>query len=311
MIIFLVRSKADAIGSGVATIMLESNCKSSQRLSLLLHLLLNIVSTCIIASSNFFMQVLNAPTRKEVDQAHIRQQMALEIDVSSIRNGFHVSRWKSICWFLFSLSSLPIHLLFNSTIFESNYQGANWRMTLAAEGFTRGKQYFVPGASLSLSGPELFGARATYYGGQRPSKVTEGILWDDSFTNQIPMEYNTTWIESFAENVSSTAINSGNWARLSASEFIKQYSGRGPRITYGDVVLIVQSHDISLMNSTANGWTRDAVFGVDGPVNYTTKNGELVSTPTFAEIWDPTVPQYEANSLVSTTHFETFHRNNP
>jgi hypothetical protein len=263
MIVFLVRSKAGTIGSGVATIVLETNCKSSQRLSLLLHLLLNIVSTCINASSNFFMQILNAPTRKGVNQAHSRQQIALQIGVSSIRNGFHVSRWKSICWFLFSLSSLPIHLLFNSAIFETNYQGANWRMTLAAEGFTRGKQYFVPGAILSLSGLGLFGSRATYYGGQRPSKVTESVLWDDSFTNQIPMEYNTTWIETFAENVSSTAINSGNWARLSASECIKQYSGRRSRITYGDVVLIVQSQNASLMNTTADGWTRDAVFGVD------------------------------------------------
>lgn len=40
------------------------------RINLALHLVINVVSTAVPASSNFFMQVLNAPSRREVDKAH-------------------------------------------------------------------------------------------------------------------------------------------------------------------------------------------------------------------------------------------------
>lgn len=100
----------------------RGSCDQANRINLLLHLLLNIVSTLIIASSNFFMQVLNAPTRKEVDRAHAKNRW-LEIGVPSIGNIFHVSSFKTIAWVLFNLSSVPIHLLFNSAVFQTDYQG--------------------------------------------------------------------------------------------------------------------------------------------------------------------------------------------
>lgn len=107
-------------------IFFHGNCDRISTINLFLHLVLNIISTLIIASSNFFMQVLNAPTRREVDRAHSRGRW-LEIGVPSIGNIFHVSGYKTLAWVLFTMSSIPIHLLFNSAVFETDYQGSNVR----------------------------------------------------------------------------------------------------------------------------------------------------------------------------------------
>ncbi|KAE9573126.1 hypothetical protein CGCF415_v010561 [Colletotrichum fructicola] len=44
-----------------------ASCVSATTTNTILHLAINILSTIILASSNFFMQVLNAPTGREVD----------------------------------------------------------------------------------------------------------------------------------------------------------------------------------------------------------------------------------------------------
>lgn len=72
-------------------------CSKISLLNTFLHLLLNIASSLIIASSNFFMQVLNSPTRAEVDQAHARKRW-LEIGVPSFRNA-SISQPNSL-WFI-------------------------------------------------------------------------------------------------------------------------------------------------------------------------------------------------------------------
>lgn len=121
-------SVVKAGGLSKVWIFFEGNCDRSSTVNLFLHLVLNIVSTLIIASSNFFMQVLNAPTRMEIDHAHSKGRW-LEIGVPSLGNIFHVSGYKTLAWVLFTLSSVPIHLLFNSAVFETDYQGSNVRLT--------------------------------------------------------------------------------------------------------------------------------------------------------------------------------------
>ncbi|KAJ0108093.1 hypothetical protein J7T55_007212 [Diaporthe amygdali] len=127
------------------------DCSKVSLLNTFLHLLLNIASSLIIASSNFFMQVLNSPTRAEVDQAHACKRW-FEIGVPSLRNVLNVSPYKSLVWVLFSLSSLPIHLLFNSAIFSVDYSGSAWSMALVSESFLNGAPYSFPGAALVLEG---------------------------------------------------------------------------------------------------------------------------------------------------------------
>lgn len=140
----------------------SGDCSKISLLNTSLHLLLNIASSLIIASSNFFMQVLNSPTRAEVDQAHARKRW-LEIGVPSLRNVLHVSPYKSVAWLFFSLSSIPIHLLFNSAVFTVDYSGSQWSMALVSESFLHGAPYSLPGAALTLEGTKCKMQDPGYY----------------------------------------------------------------------------------------------------------------------------------------------------
>lgn len=47
----------------------SGDCERASRLNLGLHLVINITGSIILASSNFFMQILLAPTRSDVDKS--------------------------------------------------------------------------------------------------------------------------------------------------------------------------------------------------------------------------------------------------
>jgi hypothetical protein len=106
------------------------------------------------------MQVLNAPTRKEVDEAHFRSSW-LDIGVPSFRNAFRVSRFKTWSWIVFLLSSIPIHLLSNSTIFEVDTRESDFHLTIATEDFLHGGAFYPPGSSLVPPGLGVSGRSNT------------------------------------------------------------------------------------------------------------------------------------------------------
>ncbi|KAI9789333.1 MAG: hypothetical protein M1816_006222 [Peltula sp. TS41687] len=88
------------------------------------------------------MQCLTAPTREEVDTAHRRGKW-LDIGIPSVKNLWRISPAKVILWALLGLSSIPLHLIWNSAIFDaisaneyyvfvvsSNFfEGARWNQT--------------------------------------------------------------------------------------------------------------------------------------------------------------------------------------
>lgn len=53
-----------------STILFDGPCDKASRIDAILHLVVNVLSTAILASSNFFMQVVSSPSRLEVDKAH-------------------------------------------------------------------------------------------------------------------------------------------------------------------------------------------------------------------------------------------------
>jgi hypothetical protein len=63
------------------------------------------------------MQVLNAPTRSECDKAHARGDW-IDIGVTSLRNIAKVTWPRRVLWLLLGLSSVPIHLFYNSAAFK-------------------------------------------------------------------------------------------------------------------------------------------------------------------------------------------------
>lgn len=67
------------------SVLYEGHCKQVHQLNTGLHLLLNLLSTLLLSSSNYCMQCLSAPTRKEIDETHARGTW-LDIGIPSIRN---------------------------------------------------------------------------------------------------------------------------------------------------------------------------------------------------------------------------------
>src|SRR5438034_3247328 len=88
LLVCLVVSTVRAGGLTRVLILFEGPCKQSRRLNLGLHLLINVVSSAILASANFFMQVLTSPSRGEIDNAHLKARY-LEIGVQSLLNFSH------------------------------------------------------------------------------------------------------------------------------------------------------------------------------------------------------------------------------
>jgi hypothetical protein len=88
----------------------EGSCSRSRSINTGLHLLINLLSTLLVAGSNYCMQCLVAPTRNEVTGAHLRRNW-LDIGILSLRNLKRISKIRAGMWFMLGLSSLSLHLL--------------------------------------------------------------------------------------------------------------------------------------------------------------------------------------------------------
>ncbi|KAK0611889.1 hypothetical protein B0T14DRAFT_531224 [Immersiella caudata] len=148
---------SDGSGASTTTILFEGDCKASTQYNFWAHLVINFVASGILASSNFFMQALVAPTRAEVDRAHAKGK-ALEIGVQSWRNLFHVALRNKILWVALSLSTIPLHLTLNSAVLESR-ASTDFLLMMASEPYLTGAPWNGTVASLlqkdSSSPPRL------------------------------------------------------------------------------------------------------------------------------------------------------------
>jgi hypothetical protein len=86
------------------------DCKTASTLDSLLHIIINVLSTIMLAASNLCMQLLIAPTRMDIDRAH-NQRRWLDIGRPSLRNFLHVDKSRQAVWALLAVSSLPLNLL--------------------------------------------------------------------------------------------------------------------------------------------------------------------------------------------------------
>ncbi|RMJ18109.1 hypothetical protein CDV36_002190 [Fusarium kuroshium] len=117
-IVFLgvVGARVNANGGALWT----GDCKTAKEYSLWLHLAINALATVLLGAGNYTQQVLTGPTRQEIDQAHDKRQW-LDIGVSSLHNLTKISIKRVAAWIVLALSSLPIHLLYNSVVsFETS-----------------------------------------------------------------------------------------------------------------------------------------------------------------------------------------------
>ncbi|RSL50194.1 hypothetical protein CEP54_012050 [Fusarium duplospermum] len=248
-IILLLCTISKSGGLGINYIIFQGTCAKSRSINTWLHLLLNAYSTAILASSNFFMQVLTSPTRSEVDKAH-SDNVSLKIGVQSMRNLYRAPRFRWVCWLLFFFTSFPLHLFLNSAIFPTEYMSSDWNLTVASEGFVNGGQYYSPGVAVwpptgrdnSLVGVKGYG---------------QNLSLSDYFDPE----------SDISKRINFTAKNARNWKRLEVPDCLSQYQYCNGRVDFRDLVMIVKSKDSSLMTSgnSTLGWKQSDIFQLPRP----------------------------------------------
>lgn len=97
------------IRDGVGTVA-KGTAREIDGLSTGYHILINVLSTILLISSNYAMQILCAPTRSELDRAH-SQGRWLDIGLVSLRNLRTVERRRVMLFWILAFSSVPLHLL--------------------------------------------------------------------------------------------------------------------------------------------------------------------------------------------------------
>ena len=94
---------------GVTTLM-EGDCSKISQWDTWIHLAINVLSILLLGGSNYTMQCLVAPTRADIDKAHIKGSW-LDIGVPSVRNLTGIDPKRSLTWLLLALSSIPLALM--------------------------------------------------------------------------------------------------------------------------------------------------------------------------------------------------------
>ena len=120
----------------------DGSCREIKNLATLIHLGINILSTLLLGASNYTMQCLSSPTRKDINRAH-GENVWLNIGTPSIRNLLRISRSRTVLWFLVAISSVPLHLMYNSAVFTT-LSARNYDVFLV-------KRDFFGGASFDIS----------------------------------------------------------------------------------------------------------------------------------------------------------------
>lgn len=127
--------------AGFGTIQ-HGNCNQTKKFSLWLHLAINVLGTALLGASNYTMQCLSSPTRQEIDKAHAKNEWC-DIGVPSVRNLRRITWKRIILWWLLAITSFPLHLLYNSAIFDS-LSTHEYNLFVVSQEFLTGAPFNIP-----------------------------------------------------------------------------------------------------------------------------------------------------------------------
>ncbi|RFU24272.1 hypothetical protein B7463_g12067, partial [Scytalidium lignicola] len=125
---------------GVCTVF-SGNCETAKKFSTWLHLCINILSSVLLGASNYCMQCLTSPTREAIDRAHSKRKW-LSIGIPNFRNLPWIGWKKVVLWTLLAGSSVPLHLLWNSAVFDE-LAANSYVVGLFTEDFLHGGPAYV------------------------------------------------------------------------------------------------------------------------------------------------------------------------
>lgn len=210
-------------GTGGIAVLADTSCSRVKLANTLIHLAINVLSSVLLAGSNFSMQCLMGPTRAMVDRAHVAGSW-LEIGVPSLRNFHNLKRWDKVFWVVLGVSSLPLHLLYvwgfwvgmSGADTLGSYNSAVFSSTLASyyNNFTVQEGYVNAVQTGLLNDTKIFPPPRT-----PPSKA-------------IPREL-------------ALALREGRMARLTPDECIDGYAASLQSV-WGDVLVVQAGDDIDM-----------------------------------------------------------------
>ncbi|KAG9192906.1 hypothetical protein G6011_11640 [Alternaria panax] len=104
---------SDVLGAGDG-----EDCTRVKNWNRWLHVGINVLSTLLLGASNYCAQLLVAPTRKSVDDAHKKKRW-FDIGIQSFGNLKKAPLQQQVLWVLLMSSSGLLHLFWNSTVFAT------------------------------------------------------------------------------------------------------------------------------------------------------------------------------------------------
>jgi len=110
IVLMVTMAAKKGLGIDETQILYQGDCKTVGSLNTSAHLIVNMLSTILLASSNYSIQYLSAPTWDDVDRAHSKRKW-LDIGVLSTHNLRCIQIRRILLWCLLGMSSLPLHLL--------------------------------------------------------------------------------------------------------------------------------------------------------------------------------------------------------
>ena len=195
------------VTGGLGTIRV-GNCNATKGLAIKLHLTINVLSSLLLGASNYTMQCLSAPTRQDIDECH-KDKIWLNIGTSSMRNLRRIALRRVIMWLLVAISSVPLHLLYNSAVFTTLY-ARGYNVFLVAPSFMTGAEFDVGNNSVE----------STY--GQYPNTISEG--------GAIALNARAAYLRDQQDSLE----------KLTKSDCLRIYSASAAS-NHGDVLVILES----------------------------------------------------------------------
>lgn len=128
----------------------QGDCETVKKLNQSLHFVINLLSTGMLSASNYCMQLQAAPTRANVDAAHAQGRW-MDIGIPSLRNLRYLTRHRLLTWGLLALSSVPVHLIYNSAVFQS-LSSSSYAVAVVKDSFLRGSPWDLTAADLRAAG---------------------------------------------------------------------------------------------------------------------------------------------------------------
>ena len=154
-------------GHGSRTIY-RGRCDKAKRIASEIQLGINFLSMLLLASSNYCMQCVGAPSRDEVNQAHSKK-VTLQLGLPTLKNIFWIDRCRAFLWLILGLVAVQIHFFYNSTVFL-RMQANEYNVTAGPTSFLdadfNASQYYDFGPNNSRIVPDALDMKARIQAGR-------------------------------------------------------------------------------------------------------------------------------------------------